>query len=94
MTPEELRENEDRLKALEARLNSSIENIEKLNKIIFTDKSINAGQRLLSIKDVSQMAGLSRSVIEHDIQEGILDVVHRGKRKLIPTKSAKKYIEI
>ena len=85
MSIEELKQIEDRLDALEARMDI----IEKLNKPNFKTET---EKKPLSINYVAKMAGFSRSVIEQDIKKGNLEFVPRGKRKLIPAKSAEKYI--
>ena len=46
----------------------------------------------LNIKEVTEIAGLSRKTVENDIERGRLKVVHRGKRKLVTQQAADEYL--
>lgn len=84
-------ENQIQLEALEAKLDSCIDKIEKLNKTISNTSEVKP-TNFLNIKDVTRIAGLSRKTIENDIERGRLKVVHRGKRKLVTQQAADEYL--
>jgi|DEB0MinimDraft_6_1074348.scaffolds.fasta_scaffold00850_11 hypothetical protein len=81
-------ENEIKLQALETRLDEAIDRINHLTRFIEQPKA----PSFLTIKDVAEMAGLSRKTIETDIAENRLKVVHRGKRKVVTQKAADEYL--
>ena len=87
---EEIDKIREHTEALEKRLDNSIKIIEELNKKIYA-KPIQPS-KLLSIEEVSKMAGLSRGMVSKDIKLGRLKVIERGKRQFIPQNEAKKYI--
>ena len=87
---EEIDKIREHTKALEKRLDNSIKIIEELNEKIYA-KPIQPS-KLLTIEEVSKMAGLSRGMVSKDIKLGRLKVIERGKRQFIPPNEAKKYI--
>lgn len=91
MKEKEIIENKIQLEALEAKFDKCIAEIERLNKIIAHapgDKPTS----FLNIKDLTEIAGLSRKTIENDIERGRLKVVHRGKRRLVTQQAADEYL--
>lgn len=77
--------------ALDERIDQCIENIKKLNKIIH-GKPAPTG-KLLSINEVSKMAGLSEYIIREDIKAGVIDATKRGSRIKVTSEEAEKYIQ-
>ena len=84
-------ENQIQLEALEAKFDKMIDEIERLNKIIAYGPETKA-TKFLNIKEVTEIAGLSRTTIENDIERGRLKVVHRGKRRLVTQQAADEYL--
>ena len=91
MTRKEIIENKIQLEALEAKFDLMIDEIERLNKIIDSTPTVKP-TNFLNIKEVTEIAGLSRKTIEDDIERGRLKVVHRGKRRLVTQQAADEYL--
>ena len=82
--------------ALEQRLNDSIktidesiETIRKLNNELY-DKPVPTG-KLLTINEVSKMAGLSPYIVKEDIKSGKIKSDLRSRRHYITEQEAVKY---
>jgi hypothetical protein len=75
--------------ALEQRLEDSIKIIEELNKTIY-DKPVPTG-KLLTINEVSRMAGLSPYIVKEDIKSGKIKTDLRSRRHYISEQEAVKY---
>ena len=75
--------------ALEQRLDDSIKIIEELNKTIY-DKPVPAG-KLLTVNEVSRMAGLSPYIVKEDIKSGKIKSDLRSRRHYISEQEAVKY---
>jgi len=84
-------ENQIQLEALEAKLDGCITEITRLNQIIAHGPEVKP-TNFLNIKEVTEIAGLSRKTIENDIERGRLKVVHRGKRRLVTQQAADEYL--
>ena len=84
-------ENQIQLEALEAKLNGCIAEITRLNQIIAHAPEVKP-TNFLNIKEVTEIAGLSRKIIEDDIERGRLKVVHRGKRMYVTQQAADEYL--
>lgn len=83
-------ENKIALEALEQKLDTIIESIKEQNRII--SQTPQSTRPLMTIDDMSKLAGLSRKTLEYDIEKGRLKVVHRGKSKRITQKDAAEYL--
>ena len=77
--------------ATDQRIDKCIENIKRLNKII--DGKPTPTGKLLSINEVSKMAGLSEYIIREDIKAGVIDSTKRGSRIKVTSEEAEKYIQ-
>lgn len=84
-------ENQIQLEALEAKLDGCIAEINRLNQIIVQTPAVRP-TNFLNIKEVTEIAGLSRKTVENDIERGRLKVVHRGKRRLVTQQAADEYL--
>jgi hypothetical protein len=84
-------ENQIQLEALEAKLDGCIAEITRLNQIIAHAPEVKP-TNFLNIKEVTEIAGLSRKIIEDDIERGRLKVVHRGKRMYVTQQAADEYL--
>jgi len=84
-------ENKIQLEALEAKFDKCIAEINRLNNIIVQTPAVRP-TNFLNIKEVTEIAGLSRKTVENDIERGRLKVVHRGKRKLVTQQAADEYL--
>jgi len=91
MTEKEIAENKIQLEALEAKFDKCIAEINRLNNIIVQTPAVRP-TNFLNIKEVTEIAGLSRKTVENDIERGRLKVVHRGKRKLVTQQAADEYL--
>jgi len=84
-------ENKIQLEALEAKFDKCIAEINRLNNIIVQTPAVRP-TNFLNIKEVTEIAGLSRKTVEDDIERGRLKVVHRGKRRLVTQQAADEYL--
>jgi len=75
--------------ALEQRLDDSIKIIEELNKTIYA-KPVSTG-KLLTVNEVSKMAGLSAYIVKEDIKSGKIKSDLRSRRHYITEQEAVKY---
>tara|TARA_R110000803_G_scaffold94247_3_gene161811 strand:+ start:1972 stop:2247 length:276 start_codon:yes stop_codon:yes gene_type:complete len=75
--------------ALEQRLDDSIKIIEELNKTIYA-KPVPTG-KLLTVNEVSRMAGLSPYIVKEDIKSGKIKSDLRSRRHYISEQEAVKY---
>ena len=91
MTEKEIAENKIQLEALEAKFDKCIAEINRLNNIIVQTPAVRP-TNFLNIKEVTEIAGLSRKTVEDDIERGRLKVVHRGKRRLVTQQAADEYL--
>ena len=75
--------------ALEQRLDDSIKIIEERNKTIYA-KPVPTG-KLLTVNEVSRMAGLSPYIVKEDIKSGKIKSDLRSRRHYITEQEAVKY---
>jgi len=83
-------ENKIAIEALEQKLDTLVNSINKLT--IQINQTPQPTRPLMTIDDMSKIAGLSRKTLEYDIEKGRLKVVHRGKSKRITQKNAEEYL--
>ena len=80
-----------RMQAQEKRLDACIEEMERQNKKNFAEPV--KTNKFLTIKDVSEMVGLSEYIIREDIKAGAIEFTTHGNRKFITTEEVEKYIQ-
>ena len=92
MTEREERENQIRLEALEAKLDGLVSNINYLTQVIDGKQPMLETKPFYTITDIARMAGLSKDTVKQDVDNEILKVVHRGKKKVVTQKAASEYL--
>ena len=75
--------------ATDQRIDKCIENIKRLNKII--DGKPTPTGKLLTVNEVSRMAGLSPYIVKEDIKSGKIKSDLRSRRHYISEQEAGKY---
>lgn len=84
-------ENKIAFEALEKKLDTLVDSINKLTRQINQTPKI-SDKPFMTIDEMAKLAGLSRKTLEYDIEKGRLDTVQRGKSKKITQKDAAEYL--
>ena len=86
---EELYQLQLQQQAFNKRLELILLKLKELESIPFKGKPTST---TLSIRQVAKASGLHRNTVQKDVDNGVLEVVHRGGRKRVTAQSADQYI--